>query len=218
MPRHPALGAFRRAMTYSFGSICFGSLIVAFINIIRELLNIARQANASNGGNVMVGFIICCIDCFINLIDWMITYFNNYAYTYVALYGKAYLPAARDTWQIVRARGIDALINDCLIGNVLTFGSLTVGFFSALLGYLILKLTAPAYNSSGGFYPIIVGFSFLVGMQIGNITTVSIGNGVQTFFVALAKDPDVFRMSYPDVFERLLETYPQVREKLNIRD
>lgn len=218
MPRHPALGAFRRAMTYSFGSICFGSLIVAFINFVRELLNMARQANAANGGSLGVDFLLCCINCVIGIIDWLVTYFNNYAYTYIALYGKAYIPAARDTWQIVKARGIDALVNDCLIGNVLTFGSTTIGFLTALLGYLYLKLTDPAYNSGGGFYPIIVAFSFLIGVQIGNITTVSIGTGVQAFFVALAKDPDVFRMSYPDVYERLLETYPQVREKLNIRD
>jgi hypothetical protein len=33
-----------------------------------------------------------------------------------ALYGKAYIPAAKDTWHLLTDRGIDALINDSLVG------------------------------------------------------------------------------------------------------
>jgi hypothetical protein len=216
MPKWPAWGAFKRSMTYSFGSITFGSLIVAFINLLKELVQLAAQLNADNGGNVAVAFIICIAQCFIGIIDWAIQYFNHYAYTYIALYGKAYIPAAKDTWTIIKARGIDALINDSLINNVLIFGSTFIGFVTALLGYFFLRFTHPAYNSGGGYYPIIVAYSLLIGVQIANITTVSITSGVATFFVALAKDPDVFRMSYPDVYENLLQSYPAVREKLNI--
>ncbi|ANB15630.1 Pns1p [Sugiyamaella lignohabitans] len=216
MPKWPALGAFKRAMTYSFGSICFGSLVVAVINLIRDLLNLAQQVNADNGGNPIVTLVLCCVQCIVGIINWAVQYFNNFAYTYIALYGKAYIPAAKDTWTIVKARGIDALINDALIGNVLTFGSMFVAYVAALFAYLFLRFTHPAYNSSGGYYPIVVGFAFVIGLQIGNITTVSINSGVHSFFVALAKDPEVFRMSYPDTFEALLQAYPQVRQKLDL--
>lgn len=33
-----------------------------------------------------------------------------------ALYGKAYIPAAKDTWRLFKDRGIDALVNDSLVG------------------------------------------------------------------------------------------------------
>jgi Plasma-membrane choline transporter len=47
MPKHPTLGSFWRASTLSLGSIAFGSLIVTVLEIIRLLLNIARNnANA----------------------------------------------------------------------------------------------------------------------------------------------------------------------------
>jgi hypothetical protein len=36
---------------------------------------------------------------------------------HLALYGKAYIPAAKDTWRLMKDRGIDALINDSLIGT-----------------------------------------------------------------------------------------------------
>lgn len=216
MPKWPAMGAFKRSMTYSFGSISFGSLIVAFINLLRYILSSLRSANQQNGGNMMMNVVLMCAQCLVGILDWAVQYFNHYAYTYIALYGKAYLPAAKDTWQIIKSRGIDALVNDSLIGNVLKFGSLFVAYVTALLAYLYLKLTKPEYNSSGGFYPIVVAFAFVIGLQIGNITTVSIKSGVSTFFVALAKDPEVFKMSYPQIYENLVQTYPPLREKLNI--
>lgn len=218
MPRWPASGSFKRAMTYSFGSISFGSLLIAIINLIRYLLELARSAQAqySDGGVGAIISMIClfCVSCFLNIIEWAVTYFNHYAYTVVALYGKAYIPAAKDTWTIIRARGIDALINDCLIDKVLSMGSFIIGYLSALFAYLYLRFTKPAYNSTGGFYPIIVGFSLVIGLQISNIVTVAIRAGTASFFVALARDPDVFRMSYPSEYEQLLQSYPEIRNKL----
>lgn len=65
----------------------------------------------------------------------MVEYFNRYAYIEIgeysvrvgfihtpdrhnlaALYGKPYIPAAKDTWRLFKDRGIDALINDSLTG------------------------------------------------------------------------------------------------------
>ena len=37
---NPTLGAFRRAATYSFGSICFGSLLVAILQTLRRLFQV----------------------------------------------------------------------------------------------------------------------------------------------------------------------------------
>lgn len=34
----------------------------------------------------------------------------------IALYGKSYIAAAKDTWSLIKDRGIDALINDSLVG------------------------------------------------------------------------------------------------------
>ncbi len=59
-------------------------------------------------------------------------FINRYAFSHIALYGKAYIPAAKDTWKMMKNRGIDALVNDCLIGPVLTMVSLASSIFSYL--------------------------------------------------------------------------------------
>lgn len=49
-PAHPTLSAFVRASTLSLGSIAFGSLIVTILELIRLLLNVARN-NANADGH-----------------------------------------------------------------------------------------------------------------------------------------------------------------------
>jgi hypothetical protein len=93
-PKGATRGAFKRSMTYSFGSISFGSLIVAIIQFLRQACSIVQQNEAAQGN--MVGSILFCIlGCFIDLLDWVVQFINEYAFSYIALYGKAYIPAAK---------------------------------------------------------------------------------------------------------------------------
>ena len=81
-----------------------------------------------------------CAECFLSCIEGLVEYFNRYAYIEIgrqrslltiaarprvpadphsslpALYGKPYLSAAKDTWRLFKDRGIDAIINDSLVG------------------------------------------------------------------------------------------------------
>jgi hypothetical protein len=105
----------------------------------------------------------------------------------------------------------------CLIGPVLSLGATFVGFASALLAYLYVLFTDPAYNKDGTFTPVILAFSFLIGLQICNIFTVPISSGIDTIvsrnynyildaflspvkFVASAWDPDVLQRDHPDLY------------------
>ena len=64
-------GAAKRAFTYSFGSISFGSLVVALINMVRQAVSIAQQQEAQ-GGNMAASIAFCCLGCIIGLIDWAV--------------------------------------------------------------------------------------------------------------------------------------------------
>lgn len=121
-PKGATRGAARRSLTYSFGSISFGSLIVAIINMLRQICSIARSQEGQDGN--IVGYIFFCIlSCLIGLLDWAVQFLNRYAFSHIALYGKSYIQAAKDTWTMIKDRGIDALVNECLIGPVLSMGA-----------------------------------------------------------------------------------------------
>lgn len=97
-PKGATRGALKRALTYSFGSISLGSLIVAIIQFLRQLCS-AAQNSASQDGNIVGVVIFCCLQCLIGILEWAVTFLNRYAFSYIALYGKAYVPAAKATWK-----------------------------------------------------------------------------------------------------------------------
>lgn len=214
MPRWPAFGAFKRAMTYSFGSICFGSLIVALIETFRQTLRLIRQSGTFSDNGNWSAILFIFIDWIIGFLQWMAQYFNHYAYSFIALYGKPYLRAAKETWYMIREKGIDALINDCLVNVALGFYMLCASYMATLFAFLYLRFTTPGYNSNGDFNAPLMAFSFVIAMQICNITCEVIRSGVSTFFISLGNDPEIFHLSYPDRFDEIFRAYPEVVNKL----
>jgi hypothetical protein len=97
-PKGATRGALKRAMTYSFGSISLGSLIVAIIQGLRQLCS-AAQSQSRQDGNIVGTIIFCCLQCVIGIVDWAVQFLNRYAFSHIALYGKSYVAAAKDTWK-----------------------------------------------------------------------------------------------------------------------
>ncbi|KAL2709739.1 Protein PNS1 [Kluyveromyces marxianus] len=216
MPRFPAFGALKRALTYSFGSICFGSLIVAFIETAKAVLRLLVDGVA--GGGADSGWVQCIAllaNFIFSFLEWLTRYFNHYAYVFIALYGKPYLRAAKETWHMIREKGIDALINDNLINVALGFYTFFTCYITALFAYLYLRYTKPDYNHDNAYTPALMAFAFIIAMEISNIATETIRSGTATFFVSLGNDPEVFHLSYPERFDEIFRSYPDVLKKLS---
>jgi len=112
----------------------------------------------------------------------------------------------------------------------MTWGSFFVGGLCALFSYVYLKATNPAYNSGGGYTPVVLLFSFLIGFQVGahpffshlppplglplefvaQSLTSAIEAGVSTIFVGLAEDPHILQQRNPILFDMIAVEYPQV--------
>ncbi|CUA76223.1 Protein PNS1 [Cryptococcus neoformans var, neoformans B-3501A] [Rhizoctonia solani] len=209
MPKNPSLSAFTRASTLSLGSIAFGSLIVTLLELLRIILNSIR-ANAAESGSPVEAALACCAACFVGCIESLVEYFNRYAYIEIALYGKPYIPAAKDTWRLFKDRGIDALINDSLTGIAMTWGAYLVGLLCSLFAYVYLRLTNPAYNVDGQYTAPVLLFAFVIGLQCSLTLASAIEAGVSTIFVGLGEDPQVLAERSPGLFEMIRQTYPDV--------
>lgn len=205
--KNPTIKSFNRAITTSFGSICFGSLLIALVSTLRVLAREVKQDSADDE-NYLLCLVACCVECILSCIEDGIEYFNKYAFTEVAIYGKSYCEAARDTWTLCKARGIEALINDNLIGNVLSIGAMAIGCLSAVvtcaIGIIILGVNQVAVVVVFGIV------SFLIGLMIFSVVAQVINSGVATTFVCLCEDPDALRQTKPELWEKVRDTYPSV--------
>lgn len=93
-------GALRRSLTYSFGSISLGSLIVAIVNFVKMLAQSA-QSQAGQQGDIAAWIFFCIANCLISCLQWVIEFVNRYAFSHIALYGRPYFQSAKDTWRFV---------------------------------------------------------------------------------------------------------------------
>lgn len=201
-------------MTYSFGSICLGSLIVAILDFLRFACSIAQQ-NSGQSGNMMADCAFCVLGCILGLVQWALEFINRYAFSTMALYGKAYFATAKDTWRLIKDRGIDALINECLVGPVLSMGCLFVAVTCALISYIYLEVTDPAYNEGGRFTAVVVLYAFLIGLQVTSCFVVPLNSGIDTIFVASAWDPEVLMREHSDLYQRMVAVYPHVQQAIH---
>lgn len=102
---------------------------------------------------------------------------------------------------MIKDRGIDALINECLIGPVFTMGAMFVAYACALMAYVYIVFTDPAYNRNGDFTPVVVAYAFLIGLQVANCFTVPLSAGIDTLFVAMAWDPEVLMNEHRELYQ-----------------
>ncbi|KAJ1844788.1 putative choline transporter, neither null mutation nor overexpression affects choline transport [Coemansia sp. RSA 2708] len=213
--KHVTLSSLKRAMTSSFGSICFGSLVVAIIQTLRAIV---RAIRSQNDDNLAAQLLACCADCILGCIEAIVEFFNKYAYVEIAVYGKPFMAAAKDTWTLIKDRGVDALINDCLIGNVLQMGAFLCAAVVALVAWLYITITKPEYNTSGSYTAPIIIAAFVLAMSMFMVLLKCIDSGAATTFVCLAEDPDAMARNNPRLFAMVREAYPRVVQGVHAVD
>ncbi|KAG8831941.1 putative choline transporter, neither null mutation nor overexpression affects choline transport [Serendipita sp. 399] len=123
---------------------------------------------------------------------------------------KPYIKAAKDTWNLITDRGVDAIINDTIVALAMTWASFFIGLLCVLFGYIYLRATKPAYNSDGSYTPAILVYSWFVGFQVAQSLTAAIDAGVSTIFVGLAEHPEVLKQRAPALFGLIEQDYPRV--------
>ncbi|KAL3765307.1 hypothetical protein ACHAW5_006092 [Stephanodiscus triporus] len=199
------VGSFIRAVTTSFGSICFGSLLVALVQATKALVNSAR-----NGDNQIL---VCIADCILSCIESLLEYFNKWAFVYVGLYGYSYIEAGKNVITLFKNRGWEAIIADDLVGNVFFILSLCIGGLCAAMGYGIGKNDPEGWfeNSptGGSDEAVVAGLGFLAGLVLSAILYSSIASAVNTVIVCFAEGPAEFEANHPELSRKMRETWLQ---------
>ncbi|KAJ3144567.1 putative choline transporter, neither null mutation nor overexpression affects choline transport [Geranomyces variabilis] len=201
--RNPTIKSAKRALTTSFGSIAFGSLIVALIQTLRAVLNTVRR-NAQDDNNSALALAATCADCILSMVEAFVAFINVYAYTQVAIFGKSYLEAGRDTWALLQSRGIDLIINDDLTSGVLSMGGILVAFVSGTLGYLLGLIKDYSFPMIWALAAV----GFVAGLLQFWVLAEVVRSGIATTFVCLAEDPDALHRTKPQMYEEFAQSYP----------
>ena len=204
---NPSKAAFKRTMSTSFGSVAFGSLIVAIIQALKAL---ARSQGRSGG----------CLYCVIRCLEWMARYFNKYAFAQVAIYGSSYIESAKATWELFTSGSgiIKALINDDLTGMALSCGAVLGLVVAGVIGYFV----AFAFYQDTIFDPLLPIIAAIVGALLGYFAVVIIllvvASGVVAIFVCFAEDPAACAENRPEAYQKLTGADPRLEQFVQERN
>ena len=122
---------------YHFGSIAFGSLVLAFVSIIRFLLDrISKELKrAEKSDNVprFVIFISASFHCLFGLLEYVVKYINTKVYIEIALYGDSFVESIKRVSLLlasnpVRATVLEGLTSVLLMGVKISITSMCVLF------------------------------------------------------------------------------------------
>lgn len=206
----PALtDSLSRATTYSFGSICFGSFLVALVQALRSLQHYAR-------GNDDMSFLVCIIDCILACIQGIIEFMNRWAYIYVGLYGFNYIEAGRNVITLFEHKGFTVIISDDLASNVLFMMAIGIGLATGIIGLLLGYSDSNLFESmgfdNGGLPGFVIGF--LIGYLFAAIFMGVVDSAIGTVVVCYAEAPAEFQMNHPELAAEMragwMRAYPEV--------
>jgi len=188
--------SFHRATTYSFGSICMGSLLVS---VIQTLETLARSARQNNRG----GLLTCIVECILSLLASIAKYFNRWAYCYVGLYGFDYISSGKKAMELFQAKGWTTIITDDLVHRSLRLVAVVVGALSGFLGMLLGMATG--WGATFVFVP-----SFFIGLSMALILMNVVLSAVDTVIVAFAEAPAEFQTHHPALSNNMIQKWRQV--------
>lgn len=199
-----------RSCTYSFGSICFGSLLVAIIKALRAVAENAKNNDDANA------ILICIIDCILSCIQGLVEYFNKWAFVYVGIYGYGYLEAGKNVMTLFQQRGWEAIIADNLVDSTLNMVSLLFAGLAGAFG-LILEASTDWFdvldesvkNADDFQIAKFVAFflAFIVGLAVSSIVLSVVSSAVDSTIVLFAEAPAEFESNHPLLSSKMRAAY-----------
>lgn len=200
----PALTSLFRAVTTSFGSLAFGSLLIAVVEFLNFILQHAKRTNSKNK---LVVYVASCLQCVLGCIESIVRYVNKFAYIYVAMHGHSFCTAARECFDLISRNFFTTVIMDVISGFVLFMGKILFTAISVLLTIGIID------NLGRNLSIVTVTLTGVISFVVLHIISHVVGAGINAVFVCYLEDlenskdgnlyisPDVHRMLQEKVDE-----------------
>lgn len=189
-----------RSLTYSFGSICMGSLLVAIIQALRAMVRQAEET-ARNNRDGAGALILCLAQCLLSMLEAVAEYFNKWAFIYVGLYGYGYMEAGHNVLTLFRERGWTSIVTDNLTARVLGMMSFVVGLGTGVTAALLAVLTGLGSSTNSeannGVALASLFLGILLGIILASIIFGVVNSAADTIVVLFAEAPFEFQQNHP---------------------
>ncbi|XP_042747247.1 choline transporter-like protein 2, partial [Lagopus leucura] len=125
IPAFPLFSSFGRALRYHTGSLAFGALILAIVQLIRvilEYLDHRLKGTKNKVAKLLLGCLKCCFWC----LEKFLKFLNRNAYIMIAVYGTNFCTSARNAFSLLMRNIIRVVVLDKVTDFLLFLGKLLI--------------------------------------------------------------------------------------------
>ena len=191
---HIILTSFKRAFKYHFGSIAFGSLIIAIVRFLMFFLELFKKRAERSYGKKKQGkcykCLMCCLECCLKCITKFLEFINKHAYIMISIKGDSFCKAAWEGFALtIRNLGRFSVLT--LLGKLFSnIGTLFIMVASGILGYLVIDNYGFLNEEiDSKFLPVFC--MVIVGLIIGLISMNVFGMSADTLLYCFLIDEEV---------------------------
>lgn len=131
---------FKWAWVNNFGSLAFGSLLVAIIFTIRVIAYyLFKKAEKMSNDNALVKCISCLVQCFLKCLEDIIEYITKAAYAFMALSGQSFCYSAYNGLLLQMKHGARFAFGAYLANIFVMLGKLGLTVLNIFITYMFMK-------------------------------------------------------------------------------
>ena len=165
--------SFKRGIRYHFGSLAFGSFIIALCRFIMVWFEYIKKRVEKTSEKVSESkcfkCIMSCLQCCVGCIGKIMEFINKHAYIQIALKGDSFCTAAWEGFALI-VRNLGRFSTLAMIGSLFTtIGTIFISVCSAIIGYfLITEVPYFADELNSCVLPVVV--FLIIGFIMGLVT------------------------------------------------
>jgi len=197
-----------RAGTVHFGSICFGSLLVALVETAHDVIDLMAKKG------YFPQWAMCCIDRVMAGIQSTFEYINKYGFVQVAVHDEPFFQASKRAMSFLKYKGLTALMNDSIVATLAHVGAIAGGLLAGIVPVLLQR---QANHQEVGY----VGLSgdqetalALSGFVLGSFIVYTLISPFPAFVTALlvcfAEHPEVLAEKHSEEYHAMIAPWESV--------
>lgn len=138
--RMPVCASLFRTLRFYLGSVAIGSLLIAFVQLVRTIFAyISRQLKKNAGSNSGINFLLCCINCCLKCLQACVEVITRTAYIYIAIKGDGFIRSGRRVFSLIINHGSVFFVVNVLAEVIVFLGKVLIAVSSAFIAYALLN-------------------------------------------------------------------------------
>lgn len=175
------LSAFWDTGTYHIGTLAFGSLVLAIVQIIRAILA-KIQEKVAKANSSIANCLLCCCQCCLWCFEQCIKFLNKNAYIQTAIFGTPFCASAREAFFLILRNIARIGAVSYVSGAILIIGKLFISSVTTALSYYLMSsLIADELSSLWGPTVLIFLMSYFVSDMFLDVFEMGISTILQCF-------------------------------------